>query len=347
MSDRATVVAALAEYAAKPATSHDIRAEPGEIFSAPAFQQLQRYLRSLGAKSELDAILADVAALIPQGDPFRTSAIAINCGSLVEAGGDPALVAPHLLAALPRHLALARRAADTTFETDADAHRAWAGLTFLMLATMAVLCRGAAFRQAARANPEIVEGVEALREHHRETDFVAQVLGFTDDLELLVLVPNEMKGFRVQCEAVATNAHLFTLLQVALINGGHLPGEPVDPEVAGVATGETPHTRQLFDHARFHFSAWFGLKADGSFKGSPIDSMLHFPVEVSPASVPRFEGTPVMLIDPMEQGSRSWDSGFFANIHDALRSRAEIVEVLTGEQVQDWLSRLQQAKQKN
>ena len=88
--------------------------------------------------------------------------------------------------------------------------------------------------------PSIVKGVEDLRESHRETNFVAQILGFVDDLELLVLVPNELKGFRVQCEAVATNAHLFTLLQGALIGGGHLAGEPIDPEVIAVARGETP-----------------------------------------------------------------------------------------------------------
>jgi hypothetical protein len=210
---------------------------------------------------------------------------------------------------------------------------------------MTVLCRGVAFRQAARANPGIVEGVEALRETHRESDYVAQVLGFTDDLELLVLVPNERKGFRVKCEAVATNAHLFTLLQIALINGGHLAGEPVDPEVVGVATGEASHTRLLSDHARFHFAAWFGLASDGTFKGNLIDSVLHFPVEVSPASVPRFEGTPIMLIDPMASGGRAWDSNFFANIHDALRSRAEVVEVLTREQVQEWLDRIKSKRQ--
>jgi hypothetical protein len=344
MSDRTAVIAALAEYAKKPATSHDIRAEPGEVFSAPAFGQLRSFLQSLREKSELDALLADLAALIHEGDPFRTSAIALNCGSLVEAGGDPALVAPHLLAALPRHLTLAHNAAGATFEGDPDALRARAGLTFLMLATMAVLCRGAAFRQAARANPDIAAGVEALREGHSETDFVAQVLGFTDDLELLVLVPNELKGFRVQCEAVATNAHLFTLLQGTLIGGGYIEGEAVDPEVVAVARGETPHTQRLHDHARFHASSWFGLKPDGSFAASMLDSILHFPVEVSPAAIPRFEGTPIMLIDPMGQGGRAWDSGFFANIHDALRSRAEVVEVLSPERVTEWLNRIREAR---
>src|SRR5436190_156512 len=107
MSDRAAVVAALAEYATKPATSRDIRAEPGEVFSAPPFELLRQFLKSLGAKSELDALLGEVAPLIRDGDPFRTSVLAVNCGTMVEMGGDPALVAPHLIAALPHHLTLA------------------------------------------------------------------------------------------------------------------------------------------------------------------------------------------------------------------------------------------------
>ncbi|QJW94063.1 hypothetical protein [Frigoriglobus tundricola] len=340
MPDRAAVIAALAEYATKPATAHEVRAEPGEVFSAPPFQQLRQFLPSLRSKAELDALLSEVAALTRTGDPFRTSVIAVNCGSLVEMGGDPALVAPHLVAALPGHLNLARRAAGATFDTDPDAIRARGGLTFLMLATMAVLCRGAAFRQAARANADLVAGVEALAEEHRESGFVAQVLGFTDGLALLVLAPNEGKGFRVACDAVATNAHLFTLLQAALIGGGHLSGEPIDEEVVGVATGAIPHTRVLHDHARFHFSSWFGLPKEGEFQGNLIDSIIHFPVEVSPGAIPEFDGVRVVLIDPMRGGGRSWDSNFFANIHDALRSRAEVVEVLSPEEVTEWLDRI-------
>ena len=340
MPDRATVIAAFTEYATKPATSHEVRAEPGEVFSAPPFQQLRQLLPALRSKAELDALLTEVAVLVRAGDPFRTSVIALNCGSLVEAGGDPALVAPHLIAALPEHLRLARRSAGATFDTDPDAIRARGGLTFLMLATMAVLCRGAAFRQAARADADLVAGVEALAEEHRECGFVAQVLGFTDGLELLVLVPNEGKGFRVACDAVATNAHLFTLLQAALIGGGYLSGEPVDEEVVGVATGEIPHTRLLHDHARFHFSSWTGLPKEGEFKGNLIDSILYFPVEERPVGLPQFDGVRVVLIDPVRSGGRSWDSNFFANIHEALRSRAEVVEVLSPEQVTGWLDRI-------
>src|SRR5436190_6931150 len=110
MSDRSAVIAALTEYTTKSATSHDLRAEPGEVFSAPAFTALNQFLQTLGSRSELNELIAEVAPLIRAADPFRGASIAINCGTLTEMGGDPDLVFPHLLAALPRHLALARRA---------------------------------------------------------------------------------------------------------------------------------------------------------------------------------------------------------------------------------------------
>lgn len=327
MTDRASVVAALSELAQKPSTAHELRAQPGETFSAPAFARLRDHIQTIETRAQLNELIAEVAPLIGSADPFRAAVVAVQCGTFVEWGGDHALVAPHLLAVLPRHLELAQRAEDATFDADPDAHRARSGLTFLMLATMAVLCRSVAHRRAARANPALVAGVEAMRDAHNETNFVAQVLGFTDDLELLALVPGEGKGFRVKLEAVATCAHLFTLLQAELIGGGHLTGDPLDDAVIAVARGEVPHTQHLHDSARFHYCAWFGLQANGELDGMNIGSWL--PVDYDPGAIPLFDGVPVVLIGPKVLGSRSWDSNFFANIHDALRSRAEIVEVLT------------------
>ena len=338
MSDRAAILAAFREYANKPATAHELRAEAGETFSAPPFQQLRQVLQSLASKAELDELLGQLAELIPGADPFRASALALNCGSLIEAGGDPARLAPHFLAALPRHLALAQRASETTFDADPDAHRAQAGLTFLMLATMAVICRKAEYRQTARANPDIASRVESLRDTNREADYVAQVLGFTDDLDLVILAPNEMKGFRVRCDAVASCAHLMTLLQAALIGGEHLSGEPLDPEVVGVATGEAPHARLLHDHARFNFVSWSGEVDNG------IDSLITMPVEETPRYVTALDGQRIVLVGPPVLAGRSWDSNFFANIHDALKSRAEIVEVLSEAEVRRWLERIQAAR---
>lgn len=337
MSDRAGVLAALAEYVNRPATSYDIKAEPGEIFSAPPFAQLGRFLPALQTKEEWDTFVSEMAALLRAGDPFRVSVLALNCGSLVERGVPAELVAPHLLAALPRHLALAGRAAETTFEIEPDAIRARSGLTFLLLATMAVLCRGAAFRQAARANPDIVAGIEALCDDHDEAAFVSQVLNFVDGAELVVLAPREEKGFRVTLEAISTNAHLFTLLQAALLSGGHLTGESLDDEVIAVATGEHPHTQQLFDHARFNFAPWYAEPTDA------IGSLMAMPVDGSPVDIPQLDYQRIVVLGPPVLGARSWDSGFFANIHDALRSRVEVIEVLPREQVVAWLERIRQA----
>lgn len=346
MSDRASVIAALSEYANKPATSRDIRADPSELFSQPPLTTLIQFARGVGSQAELNALLAEVAPLI-RGELFRGSALALSCGTLVEWGGDPGAVFPHLLAELPRQLALTRRAFDQSdlapaalFDADPDAAKAAAGIRYVMLATMAVICRKAESRQALRANADIVEGVEAIREHQGEANFVGQVLGFVDDLDLIVLAPKEGKGFRVRCDAVATCAHLFTLLQGALIAGGHLAGEAVDEEVIAVATGAAPHERLLSDHARFHFVTW-PCSLDNGF-----DTIIAMPVEETPLCVPALDGQRIVLVGPPLLGGRAWDSNFFANIHDALKSRAEVVEVLPAAEVRRWLDRIEGAKKR-
>jgi hypothetical protein len=309
-----------------------------------------QFVHGLGSRAELDAVLTAVAAMIRASDPFRGATIALACGTLVEWGGDPGAVFPHLLSELPRHLALARRAHEreetapgALFDEDPDAARASKGLTYLLLATMTVICRNARFRQPLRANPEIVSGIEAIHSAHREANFVARVLDLTDDLELLVLAPNERKGFRVALEAIASCGHLFTLLQAALIDGGHLVGEPTDPEVLAVARGEQPHEQLLTDHARFNFAPWYSLVSADSLAESALDGLIAMGVEAHPAGIPQFDDVPVVLVGPTAFASRSWDSNFFANIHDALRSRVEIVEVLSEAETAKWIERIKAA----
>ncbi len=346
MPGRAAIIAALTEYANKPATSHDILAEPADAFGRPPLATLMQFTQAIGSRAELDALLAEVAPMI-RAELFRGSEIALNCGTMVEWGGDPGVVFPHLLAELPRHLSLARRARErnastpgTLFDEDPDGARATAGLRYLLLATMTVVCRKTNYRRALRGNAEIVAGVASLRDTSAEADFLAQVLALSDGVELLVLVPEEPKGFRVALEAVQTNAHLFTLLQASLIGGGYLTGEAVDPEVVAIATGETPHQRLVHDHARFHFSTWGGLPSDS------IDTLLTtwIPVEGTPTDIPQLDGQRIVVLGPNVMGSQSWDSSFFANIHDALKSRAEVVEVLPEADVNRWLERIRAAR---
>ena len=168
MPDRAAVLAALAEYANKPATSRDIRAEPGDTFGRPPLTTLMQFVQDLDTKADLDALLGDVARLIAAADPFRGAVIALNCGTLVEAGGDAARVFPHLLAELPRHLALSVQARELglspseLFDANPEAARAASGLRYFLLCLMTVVCRDAEFRRALRANEYIADAIENL-----------------------------------------------------------------------------------------------------------------------------------------------------------------------------------------
>jgi hypothetical protein len=350
MSDLATVVNAAFVYANEPADFATVIGPPSACFRVPATQGLLQFAETVETQEELNEILRRIAPTVGVLDPYKAAIMALVCGTLIEWGADPGELAGLLLARLPTFLALAESGANLTdsaqapvlFASQPDAFKAWNSLSLMLLPAMAVLARGMEFRQAARADADIVRGIAALRERNKEANFVAMVLEFVDGLELLVLHPAEGKGFRIQLEAVRTMAHLFTLLQGELINGGHLPGEPVAADVLGVATGAIAQEKLHHDHARWQFYNWTGLRADGTYGGGDVSTWLF--VEDSPMAIPEFEGERVVILGPPVLASRSWDSNFFANIHDALRSAARVVEVLTSEQIivlQDGIRRMQ------
>src|SRR5262249_47598777 len=133
-----------------------------------------------------------------------------------------------------------------------------------------------------------------------------------------------------------------TLIQGALILGEHLPGDSPDPEMYGIATGETPQDQARHDHARWHFYSWEGLQPNGTF--ATTDFRTWISGNAKPTDIPELEGTRIAMIGPTLLGRRSWNSNEFACIHDALRSRAEITEVLSSEHVAMWLEKIQHAK---
>lgn len=258
------------------------------------------------APAERDAMARELAVEVTNADTYRASCIAISLGTFVEYGADPAIAG---LAIVDRI-----RAIPDDEASDPQA------LKMFDQAAMAHLCRSMPLRIAARANGPIDE-VTAF--------WTSGVLALVDDLELLVLAPEHARGWRVRLEAIKTCAHLFTLLQAAVIPP--LPGEPADPEVVGIATGELPLRHAVHDHQRFRFDDWTGLATETTFAPG-LGGFL--PVDLSPAQIrPLPDGRRVVLIGTPLFGGRSWDAGFFANVHDALRSRVEIVETLGEDRV--------------
>jgi hypothetical protein len=350
MPDLATAVNAAFVYAHEPTDLATVLGPPSACFRIPATRDLLQFAESVETQEELSEVLRRVAPTVGMTDPYKAAVMALLCGTLVEWGADPDELAPLLLARLPAFLATAESVADRVekeptedlFAANPDGVRAWYALSLMLLPTMAVLARDMEWRQAARAEPDLVRGIEALREHNREADFVAQTLSYVDGIELVVLHPAEGKGFRVELEAVHTNAHFFTLLHGSLINGGHLPGRAIDEQLLGVATGEVPHDKLLTDDARWQFYTWRGLYPDGSYAGADMSTWLF--VEDPPTVIPEFEGERVVILGPPVLGSRMWDSNFFANIHDALRSAARVVGELAPEEVTGLTERIRGAQ---
>jgi hypothetical protein len=338
MPDLAAAVNAAFAYAHAPTDLPTLLAPPSASFGHPAVRGLLDLAR---AGTPPDELLRRAAPTVGVPDPFKAAILAMVCGTLIEWGADPAGVADLLLARLPGFLAQAESVADRPdaeeFAANPDGFRASQALSLMLLPAMAVLTRGMAYRQAARADPDLMHGIEALRERNREADFVARTLGFTDGTGLVVLHPGEGKGFRVELEAVHTNFHLFTLLQGELIGGGHLAGEPIDPEVVAAATGEAAPAGPLHDHARFHYYTWAGLRpTDGTARADMASWVWG---EGVPADIPELGGERVVVLTAPVLGGRSWDAGFFANVHDALRSAARVVGVLTADEVAGYRER--------
>lgn len=347
MSDLLSAARAVAALADAPMASLVQLPAPEEAFADSRFGALMTTLPS-AAPDERNAVLDILAPAINAADPYQGNRIAIVCGTLVERGGDPARVAPDLLKRLPGQLALAARSIpqndepplDELFALDPDGVKAWESLRFLLLACMTVFCRVLPARVEARQIPGIADTLPPLAPHFAEADFLQQLLGYTDDREMVVLHVASRKGWRVALEAVNTNFHLFTLLQGRIVGDaarGLLPGEPTAPDVLAVARGNAFPTGSEHDFARFHFHTANALQADGSLSA---DAGAWVWGEGTPRDVPPVDGTPVLLLGPSLLGNRSWNPGFFANIHDALRSDVRLLETLTDAQVGEWLNRI-------
>ncbi|MEQ1501703.1 MAG: hypothetical protein ABMB14_05705 [Myxococcota bacterium] len=298
-------IADLAAFATTT-TSPSLEPTDQDAFADPVFGRALRSVRD----ATPDARSAAIARLVPAldaPDAYQAARVALICGTIVEWGADPAIAGPAVLARLHRTLARSPSGAG-----DPRGQRA---VRFLGLAAMAMLTRDVGLRRSARGMSGFAEALIA--DPSAEASFVHQVLGLVDDLELTVLHPDRREGVRVSLEAVATVFHLLTLVQD--LRPDWCGDDPPDPEVTAIARGDVPYTHPVTDHARFHLSDHTGLEPN---LGATLWG------EMSPAEIPAIHGERVVLVGKVPFGSRSWDGGFFANFHDALRSRLRVLDVL-------------------
>ena len=298
-------------------------------------------------------------------DPYQAGRAAMLCGVLVERGGNPTIALPAILDRAPEFLRRTRELFEIMqlesapiddfyddypavfaryFQAMPENVKAVRGLPLLLRPAMTMLCRDIPSRIAARQNTVLVHAVSDAHELQREAAFMHQVLQMTDDAPFLVLHAAHRKGFRVRVTGVQNNFHLFTLLQGALIGPGKLSGPTPDAEVIAVAKGEAQHSRTLNDSAAFGYFHYLGLRPDKTLD-TVIGSVGWLWGEMPAFTTPTWENQHVILLDKLSLGSRGWNSGFFAPLHDALRSSVVIEEILSPEAVDNLITQLAQAAQ--
>ena len=337
-------------------------------YNAPAVLPPVREIFRLcpeGDAGAADFAIARLAGGIENPDPYQAARAAMLTGVLVEQGGGPTIALPPILDRAPDLLFRARELFDIMvlenapiddfyddypalfaqyFKAMPEGVKSVRGLPLLLRPAMTMLCRDVSSRVAARQNAALVRTVSEMKEIQREAGYLHRVLEMTDDAPFLVLHANQKKGFRIRVTGVQNNFHLFTLLQGALIGPGKLDGPPPDPEVIALAKGEAQHARSLHDSAAFGYFHYLGLRPDKTLD-TVIGSVGWLWGEAPAFTTPVWKNQHVVLLDKLSLGSRGWDSGFFAPLHDALRSSVVIEESLSPSDVNALITDLMQAAQ--
>jgi hypothetical protein len=303
------------------------------------------------------------AGLTGMADPFAAGVLAIQLGALVEHGQHPAMLGEAMVARLPGDLAAARRFVLRLADRDGNADparaapaalqaaaslepvgaAAWAALGTLVPAAMAAWVRHAASRRAAARDHQLVQDARSLSRCSHCGYFIAELLSAADGVELVVLSPEQRKGFVVELEVVRNIAHLQALLEDALVGDpaeGWLDGPRIDPNIAAIARSE-----HLIERERSYAISW-NLQHRGGIREKPGHLNLPtasatLPFEATVHDLLAMDGRGIVLMRPAGPIKRLCGAGnMFAPIHDALRSRVHVRKILDASEVDLWLSEL-------
>jgi hypothetical protein len=342
-------LAVLAQYRHAPGTPFD----PAALANGPAGERMIRATNDQPPEVRA-AVAARLAAGIPGlPDPLAAGLLAIQLGGRVEGGADPAPLAEALRTRLPADYAAARRfaelvEAETGTEQPDDApadalaalgrrdpvgSAAWESLKFSTPAAMAAWSRDRPARQAARRTPGLAADAAFLGDRGGYCYYVGELLAAADGTRLTVFAPEQRKAFEVDLEVVRTAAHLFVLLEDALVGdpaAGLLVGPRADPQVAAVARGEANPPAGGSVTIGWHYEYWWGLRPEAAARRSGLHPLAAamIGVEATVHDLPEVGGRPVILMRPAFLASRSCDYGFFAPLHGDLRSRVTVLRAL-------------------
>ncbi len=208
------------------------------------------------------------------------------------------------------------------------------------LAAIAMLSRSVESRKASWSRTALRASLDELGGQYGYAGMLWMMMQVLDDEELVVLCPDQGKGYRVRITGLGDNFQLHTLLADALIGRfssrwlrGRRPAK-ADVEVArsGPLREDAPPAR-----GSFNLWNWQGLQADGTLRDvKAAGSAYWIWNEGVPADIARFEGTRVVLLGPPPY-DRSWNS---VRRFPGMTGDLCVEQVLTRDEVRGFLDRL-------
>ncbi|HEY3344864.1 MAG TPA: tetratricopeptide repeat protein [Anaerolineaceae bacterium] len=340
--------------------------DAGRLASASAREVAQSRLAAMMSKSTPAAPTPPRVGGLQLGtDVDFASYLALICGSLAEAGANPELAIPPLMAAFDRALTLAlefksacgadlddllrqpdpRTLRDQVANLDPQAAalpgptRAWNSLRGYCLGALALLARSPASRRGARGNSELRDKIVQLLPDCPELALLEELLSAPDGEEMLVIHPGLKRGYRVRVSGVSSNSQLHTLLAYLLVGdpqGGWLPGVRPNRRIMAAERGTLVPWESLVAQSIFNMVSWRGVLPDGELSEDPATWILG---EGRPSDIPRFEGQWVMLMGPLPY-QLTWIAG--PKFH-GLQAEVILEEIMAQPEVERLLARMSAA----
>ncbi len=351
------------DYLHTPITNGQDLKQDQTAFQEPAIEQLLRF--AVDNRDSLDEILTSIAMVLPLDlDMYKKGLTCLICGSLIEFGGNPKIVVDHIIQQLENHLTatesflslaeqegwngntLSPKQLDFFFANDADALKASITSSYVVLATMTSICRLKEARQSIRTNTPLIHQIIQLEDDVDNLYYLKQVLYSVDDFKMIIIHPQSETGLKIKAEMIQNNFHFFTLLQDLYLTqfGSHstFADLPRNEKAIHLAKGGSlsDSEEHLSDHALFGFYDLNALDEDGNLPPAVMPAHWLFG-EGTLHHIPKLNGIPIVILGENMLGDRSWDITFCTPVHETLNPRLELLEVLSSDQVQQYITSIQ------
>ena len=320
------------------------------------------------------AAIRELAALLDDDDLPHLDIAALMCGSLVERGCDPQLVAGPIMRRTGTLLPAARRLFDAALpqmpdelhddqdddqeqdEVDREQvfetlrqqfagwmpqeNHAWELLGEVWPAAIAVLSRSPSARAAARP---LREPAHAISEFHAAGHWLWQMLSVLDREPLLVIEPQTSLGIVGTISGISENFQLNVLLMDQFPKRGWFARRRVPKRAADNARGIGPQQADDIVTGVWNLYTWRAIQPGLTLPDPNDDGGGQHWVwnEGIPEDIPVFEKQRVVLLGPRSY-PRSWRA---QRTFDLMPGELAIERRLTAAEARDWLQRMLAAKE--